>query len=162
MKQPSDKYTLQKVVWTEEDFDVMGWHDCRIHAISFGDNFELLFDIDYIFQWVMEEDPFNFWVSPCTLVFENAYDIQFDIEQLTGGMNIYDIAKELPTIPKNAEYINRELQFVWSIQLHEGVIQFKSIGYKQYVRRWPVSRTGQSFGLAERGGISFEKTMLSQ
>lgn len=45
-------YQLEKYLWTEEDFNQMGWHDSNIYAIAFGENFEFKLDIDYIFQWV--------------------------------------------------------------------------------------------------------------
>ncbi|HWZ22054.1 MAG TPA: hypothetical protein VNW06_05340, partial [Cytophagaceae bacterium] len=67
--QPIEQYHLEKKIFTEEDFDIMGWHDSLIHGISFGDNFQFLFDIDYIFKWVLEDKHYMFWVSPCTLVF---------------------------------------------------------------------------------------------
>ena len=69
---PSSKiYQLEKFLWTDHDFENMDWHDCKLFAISFGDNFQLLLDIDYIFKWVQTGKTFKFWVSPCTLVFEN-------------------------------------------------------------------------------------------
>jgi hypothetical protein len=157
MEQSSKTYKLEKSLWTEEDFDVMGWHDCHIHAISFRDNFDLLFDIDYIFKWVTHQKYFDFWVSPCTLVFENVYDIRFDLSYSTGGIEIDDITRETPSVPKNAEHIGRGLEFTWSIQLQEGLIDFKSVGYKQYVRKLPVCQREQYFDLEERNGVSFEK-----
>ena len=46
---------LEKAVWTDGDFDRMGWHDARVHAIAFHedeDNAELLLDLDYIVRWI--------------------------------------------------------------------------------------------------------------
>ncbi|RYY84391.1 MAG: hypothetical protein EOO15_19480 [Chitinophagaceae bacterium] len=157
MEQSSNTYQLEKSLWTEEDFETMGWHDCHIHAISFGENFDLLFDIDYIFKWVTHKSPFDFWVSPCTLVFENVYDIVFDLNFSTGGLDIADIYKEGPNVPRNAAHIGRELEYTWKIELQEGAIQFKSVGYKQFVRRLPVFQKEQYLDLSERGGVSFEK-----
>jgi len=47
---PQEKFVLEKSVWTETDFEKMGWNDVVIHGLSFGlAQYELLFDIDYIF-----------------------------------------------------------------------------------------------------------------
>jgi hypothetical protein len=75
MSSSDQSLTLDKTVWTDQDFDHMGWHDVRIHSMAFRlDAFELYFDIDYPFAWVDPEPPSNsytFWVSPCTWVFSN-------------------------------------------------------------------------------------------
>jgi hypothetical protein len=46
---------LAKAVWTEADFDAMGWHDNAIYAIAVEpvpDNpGRLLLDLDYIVEW---------------------------------------------------------------------------------------------------------------
>jgi hypothetical protein len=157
MEQSSNKYILKKALWTEADFEVMGWHDCHIHAISFGGDFELLFDVDYIFKWVSHKKHFDFWVSPCTLAFENVYDIEFDLSYSTGGLDIDDITKGSPNKPRNATLIGRDLEFFWEIETQQGQIQFKSVGYKQYVRSLPVYQRAQYFNLIERGGISFDR-----
>ena len=77
------EYELEKWVWTEEDFERMGWHDSRIYALAFSpETFELLLDIDYIFQWINPEPGetfYKFWVAPATLIFENVSDVDFDI-----------------------------------------------------------------------------------
>ncbi|MEJ6979425.1 hypothetical protein WG906_03130 [Pedobacter sp. P351] len=46
------QYDLENQIWTEQDFDNMGWHDSSIYGIAFGRPYELSFDIDYIFKWV--------------------------------------------------------------------------------------------------------------
>ena len=84
---PED-YTIEKWIWTEADFEVMGWHDNRIYALAFSaDTFELILDIDYIFKWINPEPGetfFQFWTAPATLVFQNVYDVEFDILTTTG------------------------------------------------------------------------------
>jgi hypothetical protein len=42
-------YNLDKWVWSDKDFEIMGWHDCPIYALKFDDKVSL--DLDYIFQW---------------------------------------------------------------------------------------------------------------
>lgn len=61
-----------RTIWTNEDFEEMGWHDSYVHAVSFptSDN-GLSLDLDYLFKWVVnhETNLFDFWVSPCILTF---------------------------------------------------------------------------------------------
>jgi len=156
MTQPSKSYHLEKTLWSDQDFENMGWHDCRLFAISFGENFRLLFDIDYIFKWVTAGRTFKFWVSPCTLVFENVYDLEFQLDGISEGIDIDDIIRDNPQEPKNSEFIKVDIEFEWTIITQQGSIFFKSIGYKQYVRQIPKLTPGQYFDLAERGGISFD------
>lgn len=155
MTQTSKSYQLEKAIWTDNDFETMGWHDCMIYAFSFGHNFQLLLDIDYIFKWVQTGKTYKFWVAPCTLVFENAYDIEFQIDGCSGGLEIDDISRNNPLRPKNADFIKIDTEFDWTIGTQQGSIFFKSVGYKQYVRQIPKFIHGQQFGLKERGGVSF-------
>ncbi|TDQ78322.1 hypothetical protein [Sphingobacterium yanglingense] len=68
-----EDYKLEKTIWTEYDYEQMGWHDASIYGFIFqNDNIDstttdLLFDIDYIFKWVHPVPPkgnFSFWVAP--------------------------------------------------------------------------------------------------
>jgi hypothetical protein len=68
--------TLDRAVWTDADFETMGWHDNAVHAISFADDesSRLLLDLDYILRWLQPEPPkknFSFLIAPATLIFEN-------------------------------------------------------------------------------------------
>jgi hypothetical protein len=78
------EYAVEKWIWTEADFEVMGWHDSQIHAMAFfPEEFELVFDIDYIFEWIdpqPNETYYKFWIAPATLVFKNIHDVEFDID----------------------------------------------------------------------------------
>ena len=49
-------YSLEKLVWTEDDFNKMIWHDCNIYALAFDKyTYKLMFDIDYIFDWMRSQ-----------------------------------------------------------------------------------------------------------
>ncbi|NLU81063.1 hypothetical protein HCA58_22495 [Micromonospora sp. HNM0581] len=50
---------LSKATWTDVDFPSIGWHDCRVHAVSVGEYADdtlpaarMLLDLDYIVRWV--------------------------------------------------------------------------------------------------------------
>src|SRR5688572_22325516 len=134
MTPSSKEYKLEKSIWTDADFENMDWHDNPIHAIAFTDNFELLLDIDYIFDWVSKRKEYIFWISPCTLVFENVYDLTFEIGPITPGLTIDFVTKENPQKPTNSDFINRDTEFDWIIATQEGTMKFKSVGFTQYVR----------------------------
>lgn len=156
----AEKYDLEKWVWTEADFEQMGWHDTRIHAIAFlPDSLEFALDIDYILQWINpaeNETYYKFWVAPATLVFENVYDLQIDLEPFA-GVEIQGIHREDPQKPKNAEYIGRDTEWRWVIEAQEGEISLRSVGYKQYFRSDPIFGRQQSLELSVRGGFSFNR-----
>lgn len=153
------KYQLAKAIWTQEDFDEMGWHDSLVYGVSFNPEFKLLFDIDYIFKWVLEGESYKFWISPCTLIFENCYDIRFDLG-LSIPLEIQDLNRQNPKRPKNADQIGKETEFDWIMQTQQGEINFTSIGFKQYVKKEPVLLDVQTLGLEERGGVSFEMNLI--
>lgn len=102
MSSPANIFTLEKSIWTEADFENMGWHDATIYGLTFektDSNWtgDLLLDIDYIFKWVpncLPENSFNFWVSPCTLIFKEAFKLDININThdfSIEGLEIEDI-----------------------------------------------------------------------
>ena len=158
----SAAYELEKWVWDDGDFDRMGWHDATIHAIAFGaTDFELSLDVDYIFAWVKPaegEKNFRFWVAPCTLVFQNVYDVRLEAMGCGGPLiEVNELRRDDPRRPKNAEFIGCELEWQWTFDGHHGELGFRSVGFTLYVRRAPVLLDAQVLDLAERGGYSFER-----
>ncbi len=153
-------YQLEKWIWTEADFEDMGWHDARIHGIAFlGEDFEVMLDIDYILQWIdpgPNETYYKFWIVPATLVFHNVHDLKIDLEPFA-GIEIQDVHKSDPQRPKNAEYVDRDTEWQWTIETHEGEISLKSVGYTQYLRKEPILSQQSSLDLNVRGGISFSR-----
>jgi hypothetical protein len=152
----SDTYTLEKQLWTDADFDVMGWHDSLVHAISFGRNDQLVLDIDYIFEWVHPkegETNFKFWIAPCTLIFEDVYNIAFDLEvSVPQDLAIDDIVKSESKVVLGDQLTEHSS---WTIETLNGDISFNATGYKQYVRRQPQLVDAQELDMSSRGGISF-------
>lgn len=148
-----NEFILEKFVWTENDFEVMGWHDSFVYGISISDNHEFLLDIDYIFKWInpiTENGYFRFWICPCTLVFENVYSLRVDLEVAEPfEIQISDIEMFLHQDSTNV--------YDWNILTNQGNIYIKSTGFKQYVRRKPISTEQQCISPAERGVVSFFK-----
>lgn len=150
---------LEKLIWDESDFEQMGWHDSKIYAIAFeGEKFELALDIDYILKWLNPqegESNFKFWVAPSTLVFRNVRDLKISLEESL-NLEIQDLHRMNPQEPKNVKHIPESIEYDWTIETTGGEIFFKSVGYKQYFRKFPVLLESQKIGFKERGGISFE------
>ena len=158
----SENCRLEKTLWDEGDFEQMGWHDATIYGIAFGPgDFELCLDIDYIFKWVHPldgEENFQFWVCPCTMVFENVYDLQIEADPYGGPtMSIDSVTRTDSRRPKNAEHIGKDTEWRWTLDCHHGEIAFRSVGYKQYVRRAPVQLNSQSIEMTDRGGFCFDR-----
>jgi hypothetical protein len=151
-------YQPEKNIYTDADFDTMNWHDCHIHAFSFNDDYELLLDIDYIFEWVKPKKGsryYKFWIAPCTLIFENIHTVEFELDS---GQPIIDfIQRENPQTTIAAEYLGKEFEYDWDMVMTNGEMTFKSAGFKQYVRHAPILIREQKLDLKIRGGISFDR-----
>src|SRR5687768_14404558 len=119
----SEDFRPEKSLWTESDYETMGWHDATIHAIALPtDTFEIAFDIDYILKWVdptEEQTHFRFWVSPATLVFWNLNELSIDLEPLN-ELTVQRIERSDPVRPRNAEHIGRDVEWRWTIECHQG------------------------------------------
>ena len=156
----NQEYKLEKWIWTEADFEVMGWHDCQIHAMAFfPENFELVFDIDYLFEWIdpqPNETFFKFWVAPATLVFNNVYDVELEIDSHNVNLEIDNIKRDDESLPHNAEFIRKESEWLWTIECQEGEIRFRSVGYQQFIRTAPHLTQSQTLDRKVKG-ISFTR-----
>ena len=152
-------FELEKWVWTEQDFDIMGWHDSHIYSIAFKpDSREFVMDIDYIFKWVHPVYPdncFSFWVAPATLVFENAHTLYIEIDSYNCDAEIDSVQRSNPQKPINTDLIDKETEWTWVFDLQEGEISIKSVGYKQYIRRAPTFGTSQVLEPSMRGSDVF-------
>ncbi len=150
-------FELEKFIWTESDFEDMSWHDCKIHAMSFNANYELSMDIDYIAQWVLKGKKYKFWISPATIVFENVYELE--LENSSMDLIIDFIERQEKGKPINAKYIGRDMEYEWTVQLISGWLSFRSVGFKQYIRKRPKLQSVDHLPVEGRGGISFERTI---
>jgi len=142
-------YKLEKSIWTEKDFDQMGWHDNRIYQISVTE--DLALNIDYIFQWnkpELEGLSFTFWVAPATLVFKKTQNLSFDLDTaFDSTIEIQDIEREILE--------NDTLRIIIT---HQGNFQFISEGFQQFIRQEPFFQFGQTISFLGRFGRSVEQT----
>lgn len=147
---------LSKATWTDADFAAMGWHDCRIHAVSVGEYDDdtlpparLLLDLDYIVRWVSPAHRgkhFTFWIAPATLVFEGAWEITGSIGPLHEILEIADIHRL--AVADGAEPR-------WHIEGQNFDLRLRAAGYTQFLRLPPQHVARQSLTPAERSGVSF-------
>lgn len=150
--------TIIEKKWSQNDFNKMGWHDCKVHAIAFNDaDFELSFDIDYIIKWIEPKDSenFSFKVAPATLVFKNVWNLKVNLEYDL-DIRVEDVHRSNPCQPKN-KGMEGVLEYDWGIVLSTGEISFKSVGYNQYIRQAAFITEKQILEINQRGGISFSK-----
>ena len=148
---------LTKSTWTDADFEVMGWHDAHVHAVSVGvredDRFpwqRVLIDLDYIVRWVDPVFPrrtFTFWVAPATLVFDEAWDITGELEPLNDLLEIADLHRLEPPDDRQDP--------LWHIEGHNFDLRLRAPGFTQYFRTRPVHNKSQYLTPSARGGLSF-------
>ena len=155
-------YLPKKPIWSDQDFEVMGWHDVTLWSmVAYPDNFEFLVDMDYIFNWVHPgpgETYFKFWVAPVTMVFENASDVRINVDSQQGCIEIAEFHRELLGPSPNGKYT----QYRFKFDCQEGEIALEATSFKMYLRRPPTLLDRQSFGLAERGGVNFSCTYTGE
>lgn len=140
--------------FSDAEFEEMGWHDVRVHAVGFSpETFELLLDVDYILEWRgprAGEDCYEFVVAPATLVFLGVSDLHFDLHSFTGEFSIDDLRRDDPQPTPNGA-----TDHAWWLETNEGTVRFRAVGFRQHLRRVPQVLPGQSFTLEGRGGHSF-------
>lgn len=149
---------LEKAVWTDADFEKMGWHDAALHAVAFQDNedtAELLLDLDYIVRWIEPEPPrehYKFIVAPATLVFENVWSLEGQIAAHRTRLEIEDIHR------RDAGSEQQEQAGVrpWVVEGHDFELILVATGFRQHFRARPIDAGNrQRLTLAQRGGVSF-------
>ncbi|WP_202867676.1 hypothetical protein [Kribbella pittospori] len=148
---------LEKATWTDVDFEVMGWHDCRIHALSIGEHEDgtlpparVLLDLDYIVRWVdpaYGQEHFSFWIAPATLVFDHAWDVSGDLGPLHELLEI-DALHRLASP-------DRDPAPLWHLEGHNFDLRLRAATYRQYLRMPPQHVDRQMLTALERGGLSF-------
>ncbi len=157
--EPHHPSGLSKATWTDADFPDMGWHDCRVHAVSIGEYDDdtlpparMLLDLDYIVRWVdptERKSHYTFWIAPATLVFERAWNITGRLGPMHEAMEIADIHRLDPP-DNNSEPL-------WHIEGQNFDFRLRAPGYVQYFRSPPQHVPRQVLTFSERTGISFDE-----
>lgn len=150
-------FDIEKSVWTELDFDAMGWHDCWVHALAFdAEGWSFTLDLDYIFKWVEPTPPeenYKFWICPSTMVFKDSHSLKTEINSAIGSLEIDDLHQGKSQENPHTKKLERKYRF----ECQEGSIEIYSTGYELVARQPPFLRGSQTLTLLERGGICFDR-----
>jgi hypothetical protein len=115
--------------------DEINLHDCKIYSLGYNEkNNQFLLDVDYISsEWVLEQNGYySFTIKQAIFAFENAWDININIS-MDNVLIIDDVIISNPHNPKNvACFSENTLEYDWKIELFQGEITFKSIGFSIY------------------------------
>ena len=153
---------LENRVWTDADFEGMGWHDASLHGIAFVEGDEpwlgtLLLDIDYIVEWVQPEPPsrsFSFHVAPATLAFEEAIDIRMELAAASVTFGVALQILRVHRTPPKAEALART-HFDYRIEGSGFDLRLTAARYRQHFRAAPIVSGRQTLSVAQRGLPSF-------
>ncbi|MBO6103236.1 MAG: hypothetical protein J6P03_08305 [Opitutales bacterium] len=136
-----------KKFYKDSELEQMSFHDCSIWGFSFGGRkyenspyADLIFDIDYIFEWVKNGDKFDFIIAPCTLVFKNAYNLKMNFDTCGFALDAVQIlgVKREKTLPGFFKY-----EISLSYCGEGAAISFEAQEAEMAVRKAPIASASQ-------------------
>ena len=142
-------------IWTDEQFDEMSWHDNCVHALRIVEGIngagELIFDLDYILEWIEAEEGFRFRILPVTLKFREVTDLRISLDYATPTIALGPFS--IHAIERKVEQRERYAAQVWKLLINSpiGEITFESQGFEQRSVGAPQISNGQWLSPAERG-----------
>jgi len=144
--------------WNDSQFDEMSWHDNHVHALrvvegEFGAG-KLIFDLDYILEWIQDDDKYLFKMIPASLTFFEVTDlkIELDYARPTAALGPFSIHEILRRFEKRERYeaILWEMRFNWP----DGKITFEAKGFNQVGRGAPITSQDQKLSHTERENVT--------
>ncbi len=148
MKSPDHKKVNVEVpqtksVYTTEDFESLGFHDCYVHGIRWiSSSYSLLLDLDYIVEWIESEGRYKFWLAPAELSFEYASEVKMSLDwtKLAMECQIQDVHKrDRRTTPNGSDDYNWEIEFARPY----GSIDLWATGFELRIQAAPELREVQ-------------------
>jgi hypothetical protein len=140
----------QSVSWSTADFDRMSWHDVHVHSFSLEvfdavhGGADLVFDIDYILEWLRDGPDMRFSVCRAELRFTQVsrLKVALDYASPSAGMcpfSLSEIRREL------LAYHNGKSSYLWHLEVSwpVGLIEFESQGYVQHLVGEPREQRAQ-------------------
>ncbi len=142
-----------KSEYTDAEYDQLSWHDNEIYGFEFrvgdpasGDwSSDLVFDIDFIVEWVRRADGMRFLISPATLVFHGVTDLVIDIRSGTTGNQVGLTLPSIAAIEREPvaeqKVFMDQAYYRWRVRLNgypHGEFVFGAAGFTQALRRDPV------------------------
>jgi hypothetical protein len=150
----SSQFISEMRVWTDRDFEFMGWHDATVHGLVFrSHNASFVLDLDYILKWIEPEPPesfYSFWVAPATLAFENVSELEITIQTSLPQLTLFGIERDDEQPVPN----KRLKSWRYILDADQGTITFRATGFTQKFRNLPVFTRQQSLTEQERGDFN--------
>ena len=143
--------------WTHEQFDEMSWHDNHVHALRVvaGEHGagELIFDIDYIVEWLGNGNEFRFRLVPATLRFTDVTDLRVSLDYASPSAAMGPFS--IHAIERHTEQRERYIAQVWRIEVNwpGGEVTFEASGYEQSATGKAVLSSQQCLTPAERNVV---------
>jgi len=143
-----------KSEWTDQDYDIMSWHDCTLYSINFlKKEFSLELEIDYIFNWEKNDDHetgHKFTVAPCILKFVNYSDLEINIPwNQTYDVIINEVQRSEPFYAPNNEIMMAE----YNVILETGFIKLKATGFNMNLLSKPIVIESQNIEFSARKNL---------
>jgi len=137
--------------WTNDDFEDMCWHDNRVHGIKIyspheGWDYDIIFLIDHILEWINTDGRFRFLVATARLAFHGAHNA--NIAVLLNYRQNLDIDRiEREDISSEAEKKVGCTKYMFSIYFHSqnNPITLEANGFTQSLTSVPILMDRQSF-----------------
>lgn len=125
----------EKEIWRDEDFEGMGWHDCRLYSVSFpNESHEIKLDIDYIFH-ISRSTSEYYTISPCDLIFDNVGNMAANIDT-SNLMQSYILSIERSFL-EHTKIGNHKL-WKFNISGDFGSIVLQATGFRMLLRTQPI------------------------
>lgn len=140
--------------WTHEQFSEMSWHDNHVHGFRLveGQNGAgtLIFDLDYILEWMCEPDGTKFRIVPVDLIFLDVCDLRVALDYATPTAALGPFS--IHSIERFSEPRTRYVAELWKISINwpKGEITFEATGYEQHATGAVVLNDSQHLSPVQR------------
>jgi len=133
---------VEKDIWTEKDFDVLGWHDATIYSIVFDyPNYQMIFDTDYILEW--KSDLTQYRVTKSKLIFNNIHGLKISLDfGMTFEIIIMDIERSDKRYTPNQKFEEWKYKIITEL----GEIEFYATGFTMWTDKLPEWSNSQVIG----------------
>jgi len=146
-------------MYTTEDFETIQWHDNAIHGFRIVEGAEnlggtLVFDIDFILEWLPSESgSLTFRIEPSALTFHVVTDLVVSVDYASSTaavqpMTIHEIHRAVITYSNGATSYNWRIEINWP---PNACVAFCADGFTQEARGAPVSSGRHCLSVTERG-----------
>ena len=124
--------------WYTADFDALSWHDVRVHGFRIVEGAqgtaELVLDIDFILEWLPEDDGYRFRIAQAILQFHEVFGLRFMLDYVacSAGMTAFSIESIEREVIGDDE---RAQSYRWRIDVNwpEGFLEFEAPGFSQWL-----------------------------